>query len=486
MAFTLAARRSFARGRSGRFLRIVGGLALVMALRSAPLLAAGAGWPDLSAPAVQGGGERDAAVVVVISDYYKQPDVPGALQNAADWQKWLRGRGVPHVAVLRDGAATDIEIKRAAEAAAEAVQPAGTLWFVFIGHGARTTDGTDGLLVGHDAPSDDEGLTARSVPRATLEALLSAGEQARTVLVVDACFSGKASDSGEPLTDTQATLPNRPRFGTDPRLVLLTAGGADEFAGPLPDVGRPAFSYLVLGALRGWADRDPYVGDGDGKVSAKEVVEFTRAALGSLVHGRTQTPELHPKDSPAILATQATEVGPNIDAIAMGYVPPPETRSGAHRIGLRYGWRALAPEAVVPDHAVMLRWEFQTDLWLFSAEAGYGLARRDYESWGYDLDGVLTRIGAGVGLDWGPFRFDAMADFEVGFLHQSYSDETASRWSPYYLLGGHVGGIWPRQARAGLRLTAGGGALNASGDGQRAPRFWSGLFEVCGGVWFVF
>ncbi|MFA6315935.1 MAG: SUMF1/EgtB/PvdO family nonheme iron enzyme [Elusimicrobiota bacterium] len=36
-------------------------------------------------------------------------------------------------------------------------------------------------------------------------------------------------------------------------MAVLTAAKADQFAGSLPGTKRPAFSYLVLGGLRGWA-----------------------------------------------------------------------------------------------------------------------------------------------------------------------------------------------------------------------------------------
>ena len=50
-------------------------------------------------------------------------------------------------------------------------------------------------------------------------------------------------------------------------VTVLTAATADQVAGPLPGAARPAFSYLVLGGLRGWADSDH-----NGRVTAGETV----------------------------------------------------------------------------------------------------------------------------------------------------------------------------------------------------------------------
>lgn len=54
-------------------------------------------WPDLSKPGVvQGGGEKDAAVIVGIEDYSYVSRVPDAAANANDWYAWLtKSRKVP-------------------------------------------------------------------------------------------------------------------------------------------------------------------------------------------------------------------------------------------------------------------------------------------------------------------------------------------------------------------------------------------------------
>ena len=103
----------------------------------------------------------------------------------------------------------------------------------------------------------------------------------------------------------KAALPGKP--------ILFTAAGGSEFAGPLPYTERPAFSYLVLGALRGWADED-----GDKQVTAEEALDYTRNVLSATITGRTQTPSLAAGDKKAVLAVDATEQGPDISAIVAG------------------------------------------------------------------------------------------------------------------------------------------------------------------------
>lgn len=249
-------------------------------------------WPDLSSPLPGiGGGEKDAALIVGIEAYTAAEHVPGAQRNVADWKIYLtQTLRVPaeKVLLLRDGEATLEKMRRYAQKTALKVEPDGTLWFVFIGHGVPSKDGKDALLVGVDAQRKADSLYERSLSRAELLSLLGQGKQGKTVVLLDACFSGKSS-SGQALVKglQPLLLAETCPASVDPRVVLLTAAKSDQFAGPLPkaDRMRPAFSYLALGALRGWA------ADASGKVTAGALVRFAEKAL-RLAKDRRQTPEL--------------------------------------------------------------------------------------------------------------------------------------------------------------------------------------------------
>lgn len=248
-------------------------------------------WPDLSKPpSGLGGGEKDAAVIVGAENYLLVAKVPGARDNAQAWHAYLADSlKVPthKISLLRDNEATVEKMRRFAAKAAADVEPGGTLWFVFIGHGTPSKDGSDGMLVGADAQQDADSLFARSLPRAELLSILNKGRQAKTVVLLDACFSGR-TPSGEPLLPgLQPLVLAASAAKGDGRTILLTAAKSDQFAGPLPKSSkpRPAFSYLALGALRGWA------ADAEGRVTAGAIVDFALRAL-SLDKGRVQTPEL--------------------------------------------------------------------------------------------------------------------------------------------------------------------------------------------------
>ena len=271
-------------------------------------------WPDLSKPAqAVGSGEKDAAVVVGAENYAFVAKVPGARRNAEDWQAYLTDTlKVPsdRVALLRDNEATLEKMRQLAAQAAAQAEKGGTLWFVFIGQGAPSHDGKDGLLVGADAQRDPGGLYARSLPRNELLRLLSKGKQAKTVVLIDASFSGRTPSDGALAAGLQLLMAGRPQ-GADRRTVLLMAAKSDQFAGPLPKASRmrPAFSYLALGALRGWA------ADAHGKVTASAVVKFARRSL-ALDEGNTQTPELAAGAAGAVLG-RGHEPAPDLGKIAL-------------------------------------------------------------------------------------------------------------------------------------------------------------------------
>lgn len=292
-------------------------LAAALAVLPAPPTFA-ALWPELSAlPPEQGGGEGDAAVVVGIERYPFVASVPGAARNAEDWHLYLtRTRGIPvgQVKLLRDSEASLEDIRDAAAWAAGAVKPGGTLWFVFIGHGAPHKDGQDGVLIGVDAQQRAESLYNRSLRRSELMTILGKGRQENAVVVLDACFSGRTAE-GKDLVKGLQPLIALAAAGAWPKAAVFTAARSDQFAGPLPGAPRPAFSYLMLGALRGWADADK-----DGSVTSQEALAYTQSSLEALLKDRRQTPELLGA-LPGTLSRGAREAGPDVGAIVRAVRP---------------------------------------------------------------------------------------------------------------------------------------------------------------------
>lgn len=276
--------------------------------------ASAAAWPSVDTPARQGGGEQDAAVIIGVEDYAFAPDVPGAAANATAWYMHLvEGRGTPpqRVTLLRDRDGTRERMLEALASAAAQVQPGGTLWVVFVGHGAPDPTANDGVLVGVDAQQTASGLFPRSVRQGEVFATIEDGQQARAVIVLDACFSGRDSRGEALVAGLQPlVLVQAPKAAAS--TVVLAAAREDQFAGPLPGADRPAFSYLLLGAMRGWGDANA-----DGRVTTGEAHAYTQAALAATARDRVQSPTLvGSADVP--LSEAAREAAPALAPIVAG------------------------------------------------------------------------------------------------------------------------------------------------------------------------
>ena len=300
-------------------------------------------WPDFSKPApAVGGGVHDAVVIVAAENYIFAPPVLGAKENASAWYDYFeKTRGVPvsNIALLRDNQATAENIKKAVEHASALAGQEGTLWFIFIGHGAADEVRHDGLLIGTDVllqPTEGN-LKEHSLPIRSLVQSVLDTKAGHIAVLIDACFSGKGIDNApllkglQPLPTVDATLP------TDPRLVILTGARGDELAGPLPGGDRPAFSYLALGALRGWA-----VADSTNDITAGSMHEYVRSALRATLRHRTQTPVIVGRQD-VVLSRSPREKGPDIGEMAKiayysqedsNFAEPPEKTLPQFRSGM--------------------------------------------------------------------------------------------------------------------------------------------------------
>ncbi|MBI5242519.1 MAG: SUMF1/EgtB/PvdO family nonheme iron enzyme [Elusimicrobia bacterium] len=281
--------------------------------------AAWAPWPDISKPApAVGGGSGDAAVIVGIEKYAIVSPIEGAKANALAWYDYLnKTRGVPagNIFLLRDNEAIAESMKDYAAQAAGLAKEGGILWFVFIGHGAPDAETKDGLLVAWDAQQTAVGLKSRSFRQKDLLLALSKSKAQTIAVVLDACFSGKDEGGRELVKGLQPIVNVAPASSMDARFAVLSAARADEFAGRLPGVERPAFSYLALGALRGWADSGS-----DRNVTAGKIQDYAAQAFRATVRDRSQHPTVM-GNADAVLGRSAGEKGPDLGEMAKAETP---------------------------------------------------------------------------------------------------------------------------------------------------------------------
>jgi hypothetical protein len=357
---------------------------------------AGAQWPSLAEPGPVGGGEADAALVIGIGDYWAVPDVPGAADNARDWYTWFtEARATPadRVRLLVDAEATRESVLDALGRLTPG--PGGTRWVVFVGHGAPARDGRDGLLLGADVRQTADSIEDRSVTRRELLGALGGGP---AVVILDACFSGRDPTGAALVPGLQPLIPT---WATDagPQTVL-SAGGPDQFAGPLPGAARPAFSYLVLGALQGWGDADR-----DGAVTASEAVAYAGEALRATVVDRAQDPQRTGEDR--VLAPVGRARAPELGALRLAATParplraPTTARFEATGLGVDVEVEQAYAAALAVDQRPLAPGSSVRDAWcrlarLRDGEHGYGppaaAACEEWTEWTRAVEGALDDL----------------------------------------------------------------------------------------------
>ncbi len=266
--------------------------------------------PDLTAP-LRTGAQRpqDAAVVVGNERYAFVADVPAARQDAqlaASLLVYTLGVPGERVTVLDDGASRE-DILAAVQASADIVGDGGTLWFFYAGHGAASPETGQQLLLGDDVRARAGSLPARGL--AVEEVVqVAQGSGTRAVLVLDTCYTGVGRDGAELLPGQRMLVPDH-ALVPDGEVLIWNAASPGQTSAPLPRVEQGAFTWYVVGALRGWADGEL---DGllDGQVTAAEAQAYVARQLAA--HSElVQRPTLAGSEPEAqVLSTGAREADP--------------------------------------------------------------------------------------------------------------------------------------------------------------------------------
>lgn len=300
--------------------RITCPLLIAGALSMSLLSGCGRPWPSLLDPPLNppARAERrgqsagvDAALVISVEDYAHLTDIRGANENAEAWRVYFRETlALPEsrVHVLRDRMSTRGRIERKIDDVVASLDEGERLWLVFIGHGTVLEDGT-GVLVAVDAERASTSIAENSVP---LPELLRRVRGVDHVALIDACFSGLDRGGGAHDPDKQFVTKLDP-LEHRAQGVVITATGPEETAGQLRHGRRPAFSYLALSALRGWADEMPTVGNHDSRLTAGELAGAVKAALDK-VNDHRPTPQVYPpKARDYVLVEKARDPLPAFD-----------------------------------------------------------------------------------------------------------------------------------------------------------------------------
>ncbi len=280
----------------------------------------------------------DSGVIVGIEHYDRLPRVPYAERDAqAVYETLIETRGVSRyrIKVLQHG--TRERILETVDRAASGAGPESTLWFYFAGHGAVAPDTGRPLLLCSDAgPEEDEeadgdagssgGAAEEGAGREEPGAWLRAGgldlaeiarhataNGARVVMMVDAGFDGTLRTGQELGGDVPLRPPVFEAPGSD--TLLWLAAGPGSPAGIEYRTRHGLFTYVALGALRGWADGE-LTGERDGSVTGAEAQAYALRAAAALGDGAQRPLMLGDHLERVLTVSDSLEEGPDLDAYA--------------------------------------------------------------------------------------------------------------------------------------------------------------------------
>ncbi|MCX5669712.1 MAG: caspase family protein [Planctomycetota bacterium] len=241
------------------------------------------------------------AVVIGISQYahrgkWDLADLRHAATDARALEGFLNAdqAGFDAVELLVDRQATAVNVKRALREKLRGVQPDDLVMIFWAGHGFSDPHEPDKLyLITHDTDPQHMASTAYAMDDFRSDiANIRAG---RVIVIADACHSGGIFDPtigirgrrentivsslrGVYVSVQKGVGEATPGGANSPLRLIFSSCEQGEVARESEKLGHGVFTYYLLQALKGEADRpeNKTGGNGDGKVSLGEMIEYTR------------------------------------------------------------------------------------------------------------------------------------------------------------------------------------------------------------------
>lgn len=232
------------------------------------------------------------AVVVGVSDY--QDDGIGDLQfahrDAAAFESYLRSPAGgaltdEHLFVLINEAATRAQFGRALDWLLTESKAGDQAIIYFSGHGdVSTTVSEKGFLLLWDAIPQinwDGGAMSLFDVKEPITTM-SVQKDVKTILIIDACKSGKVKFSDPSLSGKQKEVQNKNE------ITLFSCQPSElSHEGRHWGEGRGVFSYYLVEGLYGKADINA-----DGVVNVNEIRNYVKTNVAAQIHPKQQTPEV--------------------------------------------------------------------------------------------------------------------------------------------------------------------------------------------------
>lgn len=272
-----------------------------------------AGPPSVDTPIrMQGATGKDAAIILANEAYLALPQATYAGVDArAARDLLMNGLGISKSRVLFAENATAAQLQDAIKRGVGRVKKGGTLWIYYAGYGA-TVNGQRTLL-GVDANPDE--VEKAGVPLDLILTTAGRAQASRVIVIVDAGFGGMGRDALPLVPEKPLVAPKgAPAVSNNTVVWLADTGGRT--VGGYPDGRHGLFTWLALGAMRGWADGAIPGTERDGKVTLDEAQYFVSWTGRRLGRPMSPTEESRPDQAKWVLSSGGVEKGPSPELLA--------------------------------------------------------------------------------------------------------------------------------------------------------------------------
>ncbi len=238
-------------------------------------------------------------LIAVGIDAYTGKDVPKLVNAAADAQgvaTVMRNDpkhdvfGDVDAVVLTDAQATLANIDKAFEALADRTAPDDVVFVFLAGHGVAL-DGKYYFIPVDLPDTSDQSIREHALTYDDLALRLSKFPTARTMVVLDTCYSGAFAVGDSVALDSRDQTVGKQISHSTGRFILAGSSSQQEALDGVD--GHGVFTEVLMKGLAGAADTE-VAGNHDGKISIYELGEYTKAQVPTLAaevaHGYSQKP----------------------------------------------------------------------------------------------------------------------------------------------------------------------------------------------------
>lgn len=160
------------------------------------------------------------------------------------------------------------------------------VYVYYAGHGAPSKDAS-AYLIPYDGDPDYAEQTGYSLDK--LYEKLGQLKAKRSIIFLDACFSGQSREQKMLLADARSIGIKPKDASSNEKLTIFSASSSDQVSSGWPEKNHGLFTYYLLKGLQGDADENK-----DSKISVSELGKFvsTKVSKQAGFLNREQSPQI--------------------------------------------------------------------------------------------------------------------------------------------------------------------------------------------------